>query len=132
MSFLDVCIGIDAHRQRQNRTEVILEVIYSGHRPPELSMKRLPRYRHRRAEAMEPVRQPTVDIERKRVVGDLTYRRLLDRDGMLLQLIEKGLRQAGLFDEKATLSIVVLYEHAGIEDVLVDQTGPGSLLNLEG
>ncbi len=81
---------------------------------------------------MEPVSQPTVDIERKRVVGDLTYRRLLDRDGMLLQLIEKGLRQAGLFDEKATLSIVVLNEHAGIEDVLVDQTGPGSLLNLEG
>jgi len=51
---------------------------------------------------------------------------------MLLQLIEERLGQVGPLHKQAALGVVVLDEHAGVEDVLVDQAGAVALPDLKG
>ena len=97
--FLHVCVRVNARRQGKDGTEMVLEVVEPRYRPPKLAVQSLPRHRNRRVEAVKPVGKPAIDVERERVVGDLTDRRLLDRHGVLFQFVKKGLRQAGLLDE---------------------------------
>ena len=79
---------------------------------------------------MQPVSQPSVDIEPHGVVRERADRRLLKRDRVLLELDEESLGQQRGVD-KMRASAGVLLEHRGVNNVLLEEAELLALLNLE-
>ena len=80
---------------------------------------------------MQAVGQLAIDVEGEGVVGNLPDSRFFDRNRVSFKLVEEGLREACFLHEQATLDAVVLDEHAGIQDMLVHETGSRALLDLK-
>ena len=52
-------------------------------------------------------------------------------NGVLLELLEKKLRELRLFDEKRALRGIIFHEHGRVENALVHKAGSVALLDLE-
>src|SRR5262249_29658553 len=118
---INIRMLVDGGRDLESVDEALLEVVQALIRGAKLSEEGLPAYMLRTRQYMEAVSQPAVNIECLRVVRDRPDRCLLEWDGMLFQLFEKGLRQPGRLQEQRSLAsgARLLDEHRRVHDILV-------------
>jgi hypothetical protein len=97
----DLGVRVDGRGEGQRLLELVLEVVEALDAAAELLVQRAPANRRRLGQRVQPVGEPAVNVEGHAVVRDLPDRGLLDRDRVLLQLLEEHLRQRGGLDEEA-------------------------------
>jgi hypothetical protein len=84
---LDIDLGVPVHRERQSQVgqELRFEVIVSFDAAPKLRQQGLPGDWPRRRKRMQPIGQPSIDIECHRVVVDR-----LDRQYLAILAVRQG------------------------------------------
>src|SRR3954447_3093066 len=104
LGFLDPGIRIDGKRKRKGIPEFGPKLVRRGVLEPELLLEPCPADRSWLLKHMEPVAEPDIHVERRRIILQPPNRGLVDRYRMLLQQFVEGLGELDSFFPKESLA----------------------------